>query len=85
MKTIKHLQATKYKIFKLPELKIIFGLPDHSHKAGDQTKQCTAISLHHKANSPRAFAYWCSDLCVPSAPCLSFYLFDQAGHHSIFF
>ena len=46
-------------------------LTDHSHKARGQTKQRTATTI---TNSPMGCAFWGSDECRPSAPCLFFHL-----------
>ena len=53
-------------------------LTDHSRKARGQTKQHMATILRHSSNSPVVCAFWGSDECRHSAPCLSF-IFNQAA------
>ena len=45
--TYRHLDIEILKIAKTHILVCLPHLPDHSHKARDQTKQCTATILRH--------------------------------------
>ena len=66
-------ELNKENTYRRLDINLNFGLParlpNHIHKVGGQTNQHMATML-----SPVACAFWGSDKCVLSAPCLSVYL-----------
>ena len=76
----KHLQVARYRILKIAKTQILDSLPHYLITVAKlKAKQSsTRPPFYAKiTNSPVGCAFWGSDECRPSVPCLFFYL--QSG------